>query len=119
MLLLIKNVQHNVLPDQMRVLAEFAKTHFDADWEEITEVIDVPATGLTKDEIFELANNLEASYNEIQFATVFVSPIPLLIKLLVEKKLWVEIFHNDKRDKKELPNGTVVYTVAKDGWQLV
>jgi hypothetical protein len=30
-----------------------------------------------------------------------------------------QVFHNDRREKKELPNGKVIMTVAKEGWELV
>jgi hypothetical protein len=51
---------------------------------------------------------------------VFVSPIPAMIKRLVATKGADEvlIFCNDKREKKELPNGKVIYVVAQDGWYL-
>jgi len=53
---------------------------------------------------------------------VFASPIPYLIKLLSRQLNFtideglkhaynVLIFHNDKREKKELPNGKVIMTV--------
>jgi len=31
----------------------------------------------------------------------------------------VHIFHNDNREKKELPNGKIIHTVAQKGWVLV
>jgi hypothetical protein len=29
------------------------------------------------------------------------------------------VLHNDRREKKELPNGKVIMTVAKEGWMIV
>jgi uncharacterized protein (DUF111 family) len=46
---------------------------------------------------------------------IFVSPIPALMKLM---RHW-KVFHNDNREKKELPNGKIIMTVAKKGWVLV
>ena len=31
----------------------------------------------------------------------------------------VLVFHNDKRQKRELPNGKIISVVAETGWQLV
>jgi len=75
----------------------------------------------------------EFSYWEV---AVFASPIPYLVKRLsfragaqhvdfvegLDLRLnagQVFIFHNDKREKKELPNVKVIFTVAKTGWKLV
>lgn len=51
---------------------------------------------------------------------IFVSPIPYLIKFLAGSTgTDVYVFHNDNREKKELPDGRIIQTVAKTGWQLV
>jgi hypothetical protein len=53
-------------------------------------------------------------------AIVFASPIPALIKkATLEFGGWVKIFHNDHREKKELPNGRIIMVVAQEGWELV
>ena len=31
----------------------------------------------------------------------------------------VLVFHNDRREKKELPDGLIIQVVAREGWQLV
>lgn len=76
---------------------------------------------------------VEVSYGVKPTAVVFVSPIPYMIKVLSQKAIageWgdggrtfaqygVFIFHNDRREKRELPNGKVVYAVAREGWELV
>lgn len=67
-----------------------------------------------------------------QLHVVFVSPIPYMMIQLTRKEyyiptleyvdqtgMFIKTFHNDNRDKKELPNGKIIYTVAKEGWQLV
>ena len=46
---------------------------------------------------------------------VFCSPIPAMMKLLDG---WF-VFHNDAREKVELPNGKIIMKVAEKGWQLV
>jgi len=49
---------------------------------------------------------------------VFVSPIPYMVKELA-KDANVLVFHNDRREKKQLPNGKIIQVVAETGWQLV
>lgn len=54
-------------------------------------------------------------------AVVFASPVPYLLKELAcrfgDKR--VRVFHNDHREKVELPNGRVINKVASTGWQIV
>ena len=65
-------------------------------------------------------------------AIVFVSPIPFLMKELTIRSIrgtYVEletrqiydvlVFHNDRREKKELPDGLIIQVVTREGWQLV
>lgn len=66
-------------------------------------------------------------------AIVFLSPIPYMVKELSQRAMRAEIgeggemfaeydvfvFHNDNRAKKELDNGKIIYTIAKEGWVLV
>jgi hypothetical protein len=52
-------------------------------------------------------------------ATVFLSPIPYLLGLCAALNPETYVFHNDRREKKELPNGKVISVTAPDGWQLV
>lgn len=37
----------------------------------------------------------------------------------VDERYKVLIFHNDNREKKELPGGKVVSVVSQTGWQLI
>lgn len=120
---LVINEQHKLLEEQRRILEErFGK------W----KVLSVPANGWTlkqqEEKVSELIGNV----------IIFASPIPYMLKRLafyqgyghedncfhangplVGHGTEVLVFHNDKREKRELPDGKVVYTVAKTGWQLI
>ena len=113
--LVIINEQHTLLPDQERILLE----KFGA-----FELVKVPATGWTLEQIEEVCASLTG-------IVVFVSPIPAMIKILARRSGQDEgrfdgevgdsvfVFHNDHREKKALPDGRVIMTVAQDGWVLV
>ena len=128
--IVIKNEQHQFLPEQ---LEQLNKRFGVGSWEDYP----VPADGWTKSQmdsvITEIANNRVET-------VVFLSPIPYLIKMIsvdlglnyaaqdsneninfgnttVVKE--VLVFHNDRRVKKELPNGKVISVTAQDGWELV
>jgi len=118
------NEQHSLLKEQEQILNE----KFGDSW----EILSVPSKGWSIKEMDEIIRK-EFSYWEV---AVFASPIPYLIKRLsfrcgaqhvdfiegLDLRLnagQVFIFHNDKREKKELPNGKVIFTVAKTGWKLV
>ena len=119
---IIINEQHSLLPVQKKLLEDTFGS-----WETLL----VPSTVWNKDEQEAICSRLEG-------VVIFISPIPYMIKLLsmdaaanvccvhnkgdglsgisnIEK---VFIMSNDVRDKKELPNGRVIYTVAKEGWYL-
>jgi len=115
----IINEQHKLLEDQERILNEKFST-----W----DLYKVPADGWNVAQIEKVEEELR---NEV---VIFCSPIPLLIARLSEnlgylrrnfignddKKLpEVLIFHNDHREKKELPNGKVISVVAQTGWELI
>lgn len=108
------NEQHTLLPDQEILLNE----KFPNNW----ELCKVPANGWTKQEMHDMFYN---RFNELfGGAVVFVSPIPYLIKLVAEASgggapTYPWIFHNDKREKKELPNGKIISVVAEEGWELI
>lgn len=126
---IIINEQHSILEDQARILKEkFPNT----DIEKIT----IPAKGLNLQEITELVKELTQKDGNI----VFISPIPAMMVLLARDLAKLEYykgeadaknipsgcpniqiftFHNDRREKKELSNGKIIFTVAKEGWQLV
>lgn len=109
----IMNEQHTLLPEQEELLNKKFK---DNGW----ELYKIPAKGLNLKEMDGLVDELMNQF------VIFVSPIPYVIMRLNEfiyingttqKRVWV--FHNDNREKKELPNGKVIYTVAQTGWKIV
>ena len=104
------NVQHQIMPDQIRALNEM----FGDDWSRLN----VPADGWS-------AEQQIAELSEVGDATlVFASPIPLML-MLSERRVNGEtrVFHNDKREKKEFPQkdgpAKVVFTVAETGWKIL
>lgn len=120
----ILNEQHSLLPEQEGILDK----KFENGW----EIVPVPASGWTLAEMDEIYEEYKVDHT-----IVFASPIPYLIQKFSyfmgygygegwnpdfqegRKPTSVYIFHNDRREKKELPNGKIVHTVAKEGWQLV
>ena len=95
------------------------------------EVVKIPGNGLTRPEIEKLTNKL--AYDAIIRGEdiVVMSPIPLLLgKLAAEVARYdaeyvtgltggIYILHNDKREKKELPDGRVLSAIAQTGWELI
>ena len=138
----IMNETHSLLPEQEKILKERFEEY---------EIISVPATGWTLEEMEDKAESLcyLAAGAEVKVmgnsrkvvyfpaespgnAVVFVSPIPYLLKELATKSIRgdyeelatrriydVLVFHNDRREKKELPDGRIIQVVAREGWQLV
>jgi len=112
------NEQHSLFPEQEEILnKEFISWEF----------VKVPAEGWTLKEMQLKAGewNLKMFTSEY-YAVVFASPIPYLIKVMTEisysdfyNQSLVMVFHNDHRDKKELPNGKIIQIVSSTGWQLV
>lgn len=125
--IVIINEQHSLLSDQNRIL----NSYFDS-----YELYKVPAEGWSIKQMNEQVDNdiIQENYNYSK-AIVFASPVPYLLAHcasvsgridtaredygLAIPELYVYLFHNDKREKKELPNGKVISVVAKEGWQLV
>lgn len=110
--LVIINEQHTLLPQQEEIILDkFGEFSF----------MKVPASGWTSKEIAEKTLGIDSSlkYGE-QVNLVFASPIPLMIKLAsFLRGVNIYILHNDRREKKELPNGKVIFTVAQEGWQIL
>ena len=107
MIKVILNEQHSLMEDQTRVLNE----KFGANnW----ELHLVPSAGWTLDEINAQVDSLSS-----EEGVVFASPIPAMILKLAKTNVETFVFHNDKREKKELPNGKIIMVVASEGWQLV
>ena len=110
---IIINEQHKLLPELQDILTETFGTY---------STLLVPSKGWNKQYRDSLCKVLTGNI-------VFVSPIPgMILDLAVTAALesantgklsvkpWV--FSNDTREKKELPNGTIINTVAKTGWYL-
>ena len=124
--LVIMNENHSLLPEQEKILKERFEEY---------EILPVPATGWTLEEIDRKIEEILSSVNSVRINTgvVFVSPIPYMIMELARREVellgtgeyWCQtgircyVFHNDRREKKELPDGRIIQVVAKEGWQLV
>ena len=112
----VLNEQHTLLPQQEALLNENY-----AYW----KVFVVPATGWTllemmdiEDELLEEARHLLNSSGD-EMSVVFASPVPALLKYLSGRDdIFTYVLHNDNREKKELPGGKIITTVAKEGWVL-
>ena len=109
--LVVINQDHDLFPEQIALLEkEFGKY----------DRINIPAEGLSLDRQRELARWMYDTGKVI----VFASPVPALLNFLAhldgeDGHHSVFVFHNDRRDKKELPGGKIIMTVAAEGWQLV
>ena len=82
--------------------------------------VDVPEEGLTLEQQIELSHSLMDEMNGDDYL-IFVSPIPCMIGYIcstIESSKNILIFGNDKREKKELPNGRIVQVISKTGWYL-
>jgi len=118
----IINEQHSLFPQQKEILDQRFQS-----W----EFFKIPAEGLTLDEQRQIVQELKENI------IVFASPVPFLMKelayisgfadpincenangLLIGYGTQVLVFHNDKREKKEI-NGRIISVVAETGWQLV
>ena len=118
--IVVINESHSLLPEQEEILG-MTYEGFD--------ILPVPAQGWTLDEMLDKINELHERACEEKLDIVFVSPIPLMVRELTEmaicpkgsgkRRYRVKLFHNDRREKKELPNGKIIQVVAKEGWQLV
>lgn len=109
---LIINETHSLLPDQVRVLEEKGMS----DYEEIR----IPKEGWDARTRFSLAHE----WAERGGRYIFVSPEPVILGRLAHlsvfrKDVAVYVFSNDRRVKKELPDGRIVQTIAPTGWKLV
>jgi len=102
----ILNEQHKLMDDQKRMLDERFGI---AGW----EITSVPSKGWILPKMKEVAGDLS------NYAVCFASPIPALMKLVASTGNEFYVLHNDNREKKELPNGKIIMTVAKEGWMIV
>jgi hypothetical protein len=104
-MLVIMNEQHSLMSEQ-KVLLDAAYK----DW----DFFKIPADGY---DLLELDNAIEELREK---DVLFLSPVPLMIRELAKRpdKLTL-LFHNDKRVKKELPNGRIISVVAQTGWEII
>jgi len=117
----IKNEQHSLFDEQIQLLQDRFGSY---------EEYVVPAEGWTLD---EMKKHVEFLYQNAD-VVVFASPVPYMLKELsaIAAQAYDEssgykrhrladvlVFHNDRREKKELPNGKVIQKVSDTGWQLV
>ncbi|APC82206.1 hypothetical protein [Clostridium botulinum] len=116
--IVILNEQHSLMEEQKELLLKRFKSF---------EVLSVPKDGWSLEEMKDIVNNLHIGAVNIEMKNIiFASPIPALMKLISEEvsmescnpSEWF-VFHNSKREKKELPNGKIVSVVASTGWELV
>jgi len=118
--IVILNEQHQLLDEQRQILDFRFGT---GKW----EILHVPAGGWTLEQVWEVADKL----SNFSTTVIFASPVPALMKELAYREgrrdgaeygdapFTVKLFHNDRREKKELPDGRQISVVAKEGWQLV
>lgn len=121
----ILNEQHTLMEEQKNILNE----RFG-----MFEIVAVPSEGWTAKEQQQVCKTLVET--EGGCTVVFASPVPVLLKLAsywsgfgtagadMGSPLYgcgteVLVFHNDKREKKELPNGKIIMIVAATGWELI
>ena len=99
--IVVMNEQHTLLPEQAALLPDGYT------------IASVPAQGWDLDTI------RQKSQEWGDRMVILVSPIPALMSIRAKDGKPFQVFHNDRREKKELPDGRIIHTVAKEGWQLV
>ena len=108
--LVVINASHTLFPEQVALLGEY-------------ERVDIPEAGLDLGGIRELASTMLKRAGKEKARIVVASPIPALFVFLAANGQKFYVFHNDKRDAKEVPDGKggkkVVHAVSATGWQLV
>jgi len=121
--LVIINENHSLMTEQKQILEKNYSS---------IEFLKVPAQGWKLEEMRSIVEeissmDLKGYYLDI----VFVSPVPYMIRELTRREIFfvneyaeqtnmfVRVFHNDVREKKELPDGRIISVVAQTGWQLV
>lgn len=109
---LVINEAHTLLPDQVRELREKGFDNY--------EEIRIPKEGW--DARTRLSRAHEWAGRGGRY--IFVSPEPVILGRMAyfaafRKDVAVYVFSNDRRVKKELPDGRIVQTIAPAGWRLV
>lgn len=114
---LVINEQHSLMAEQEELLKAYSGY----------KTILAPAEGWSREQIDVAVEEFEAGDT-----IIFASPIPYMIKRLAsalvevpdmsimqDLKFNVKVFHNDKREKIELPNGKIINKVAQTGWEII
>ncbi len=104
-IVVVINEQHTLLYEQLTLLGN--------NWSTQT----TPKNGLNLIDQRSLAASLidHDRGNKI----VFCSPVPFLLAKVAKEHPCVGVFHNDRREKKEIPNGKVISVTAREGWEIV
>jgi len=108
--IVIINEQHKLMKEQKELL----NSNFDS-WEKK----EVPASGWNINQMENVISDLTLFSGTVVMASPVTYMVMQLAKLHSDYYVEVKIFHNDNREKVELPNGKVIHKVAKTGWQLV
>ena len=119
---LVINEEHSLFDEQRELLRQFGTVEF----------INTPKDGMNRKQMdsFTADNGIE-----IGDTLIFTSPIPYLLKKLSSELHYFEsfdvsvdgvclayrvfVFHNDRGEKKELPNGKIINTVTSTGWEII
>lgn len=116
--IIIINETHSMMDEQKSIVEERFGQNY--------EFLKVPAQGWTLSEMKEIKSKIWEEYmsSDGEMNIVFVSPVPYLLKELASQgaeftSFSVLVMHNDRREKKELPDGRIISVVAQTGWQLV
>ncbi len=115
--IIIINETHSMMDEQKSIIEERYQNY---------EFLKVPSQGWTLEEMKEIRRKLWKEYmsSHGEMNIIFVSPVPYLLKEIALlgaefTSFRVLVMHNDKREKKELPDGRIISVVAQTGWQLV
>lgn len=117
--LVVINESHNLFSEQEKILKE--------NYNKI-EYLKVPPIGWKLEELQKIYTEKIQPALWVGYDIIFVSPIPYLImrssfeegQFSTKEGLGsVRIFHNNKREKKELDNGKIIQIVAENGWILI
>jgi len=112
MIVVIKNETHQLFDEQQMLIEQLA-TNADE-----IKYLEVPADGWDLQEMNRVLENFESYPNDTKF--IFISPIPYLLKETAKRYGdRTLVFHNDHREKKELPGGRIIQVVSSTGWQLI
>lgn len=119
--LVVLNEQHKVSPQQEQLLNDRFGVN---GWSKFP----VPANGWNKKDMKEVFENFKRATH---ITVVFVSPVPLLMSRWAWFVGYLEgrygykpnqemfLFHNDVREKKQLPDGRIISVFSPTGWELV